>query len=349
MGAYDTYAGKVQCPACGDFIFLLGQTKVFDPDFGGLYGRRFAVGVEQPLSFPPSTILAEPSWDYDWWRVQEPSPPGRLALLVDLDDMRVCPCGRPLVIVLRFAIDDAGPSATLESIDLYDALEDDVGAHVDLADLAGMFASAEELAALTPEQRAGRLREALAEVFEGFEGGGLGPPSPWTDLWGPMRCEHCGVTRTRTLRTMLSHHDYVTSVLGPRWHGGTLEVGTRIETSTSWREVDEDRGYFVRLRHPLPPDTLTICGWRESFGCSCDAGSPVAIARFRVDDTGMVLESVSLRVLRTERDLDDIDFAFSPMCSRGRLAIEGSRRKWVPADRSEAIECVKKRFGLGAS
>lgn len=71
MGAFDTYEGTSRCPRCDDVLYLNGQTKVFDPSFGGLCHRHFTPGRTQALDFPPSQMLETAIWD-DWCRIRPP-------------------------------------------------------------------------------------------------------------------------------------------------------------------------------------------------------------------------------------------------------------------------------------
>jgi hypothetical protein len=66
--------------------------------------------------------------------VRERLEPGRLALLADVDDMFGCSCGQPLAPLLRFRLDDAARTVTLEKIVLLDTIEGDLAAEADLAD-----------------------------------------------------------------------------------------------------------------------------------------------------------------------------------------------------------------------
>lgn len=124
------------------------------------------------------------------------------------------------------------------------------------SDDAGFRRAMTELASAAPEVRAARLRRALGERFDGVERW-FDPTAEdlagWTRLIGPVRCEACGEVRERALSMALTHPYYGEPVLGPGFTGGVLRPGTRVAVATDWRDVDEDRGDFVRLRHPLPP------------------------------------------------------------------------------------------------
>jgi hypothetical protein len=357
VGALDTYAVVGRCPACGDLHHLGGQTKAFDPDFGGLHARQFTPGKPQPLAYPPSEMLREGVWDDEWWRVRARAEPGKLAMLVDFDELLGCTCGRPLAVVLRFELDDAAPSLTLTGAELLDAIADDVAARVDLAnaeqlvpwtgDYAAFRREVRALASAPADVRAARLRDALAHHFEDHERW-LDPDDEellgWTRLVGPVHCEACGATRDRAVTMSLTHPSYETSVLGEGWTGGVLRPGVRVAASMAWRHADEDRGYFVRLRHPLPENTLTLCGGPESWGCGCGAGRASVLVDLAVDEAGFTLDSMRLRALRRPSDLDDIDLAYAPWCSRGRL--RELWPGWRPADRAEALACLRDRWGL---
>ena len=360
MGAFDTYAGAARCPGCGDIHFIGGQTKVFEPDFGAYHARHFVVGAPQPLGYAPSEMLAEPVWDDEWWRVRAVHEAGRLSLLADLDELFACGCGRPLAVVLRLRLDEAAGTAELIAIDLLDALADDVAAAVDLASSEGVVPwpggleafrrAMSELATAAPEVRAARLRRALGERFDGVERW-FDPAAEdiagWTRLIGPVRCEACGEVRERALNLMLTHPYYVEPVLGPGFTGGVLRPGVRVAVATGWRDVDEDRGDFVRLRHPLPPGSLTICGGPMAWSCRCGIGPGSLVARFGVDDGGVVLESLSLRVVRSLDALTDVDLAHAPRCSRAPLTVPRIGR--CPADRAEALACLAQDWRSPAS
>jgi hypothetical protein len=354
VGASDTYQASAPCPCCAAICHLSGQTKVFLPDFGELHGRHFTLGHCQPLSYRPSDMLRAPVWDDEWFRVRPICTPDELTLLVDLDETFACSCGQPMAPILRFALDDAAPSATLLSIDLRDALADDVAANVDLAsaesivarDLATFRHALHDLATSHPDERAARLHQALARRFEGHERWHASPDQFSTHLVGPMRCEACGTTRDRAVPMLLTHPYYEASVLGDGWSGGALRPGMRVASPMGWRAEDEDRGYFVRLRHPLPERTLTLCGGPEPWGCACGAGRAAVLVHLDVDDEGFAVRSLTMRVLRTPADLEDIDLAEAAHCSRGRLREPWHGRHRHPADRAEAIACLYREWGI---
>ncbi len=358
MGAFDTYAGTAHCPRCDDVHYVDGQTKVFDPDFGGLCHRHFTPGRTQALDFPPSQMLEGPVWD-DWCRIRTPSADERIAILVDFDETLLCSCGCPMAVILCFVLSPEEPSATLESIELLDAIDSDVAGAVDLAngedivawhgDYSRFSRDLQALAASSPEARCERLRAALAERFEGHERW-LDPPeadSPSTIVVGPMRCEACGEQRHRRVQLVLGHPSLDHSLLGEGWTGGELRPGTRIHSSMTWRERDEDRAYFVRLRHPLPGRSLTICGGRETWGCPCGVGRANVVLRFSIDDDGATLREIRLRVLRGRKSLRDLDFIHAPGSSR--TPTREPSFGWRPADRAEAIDNLLRRMGLDPS
>ena len=142
----------------------------------------------------------------------------------------------------------------------------------------------------------------------------------------------------------VSHWSYEVSVLGEGWTGGVLRIGTRIPVSGDWRTVDEDRGYFLRLRSTVPEHTLTLCGGPESWGCGCGAGRAWVILRLRVNEREMVVESIRLRTLQRSADLDDVDYVYAPGYSRGRLRAQPTG--WRSRDRAEAIACLLRDWKL---
>ncbi len=357
MGAFDSYAATARCPACHDIHHLGGQTKVFDPDFGELFARRFTPGRPHPLGFAPSQMLRDRVWDDRWWRVREHAVPGRIAILANFDELFACGCGRPLAMLWHFTLDEDTPSATLDSIELLDALDDDVAAAVDLADAHadGVWAGEwtvyhrdlQALAQAPFPERARQLRAMLAARFERHErwlNSDVDEPSVRTSVIGPMRCEACGDVRTRWVDTMLSHRDFDESVLGRGWTGGVLRPGRRITTPMRWRARDEDRGYYLRLRHPLPADTLTVCDGQTRWGCRCGVGRAWVLLRFVADDEGVELESIHIRTMRSRADLDDIDLVEAPRLSRAPR--REPWRGWHPADRAEAIEHLLRSWGI---
>ena len=355
MGAFDTYRGSARCPACGDIHHIYDQTKVFDPDFfDGLFNREFVAGRSHSLGFAPLRTLAAGEWD-DWWRVRDRGEPGRIAMLAHTDCLFGCSCGQPLAMTVHFECSDEPPTAALLSIELLDAFAEDLAARIDLASSDGMIAwtgdhralerERDDLQRADFERRAARVREAILRRFEGHERW-LNPPDEpgWTHLVGPVTCEHCGIVRARTLSMALSHPNYSESVLGEGWDGGVLREGTRIRGAMDWRTVDEDRGYFLRLRSAVSEHTLTLSGRRESWECGCGAGRACVLLRLRVDEDGAVVEALRLRSPKRVADLDDVDYVYSPGLARGRL--RAGPVGWRPRDREEAIAGLVRAWGL---
>jgi hypothetical protein len=190
----------------------------------------------------------------------------------------------------------------------------------------------------------------LERRFEGHERWLDPPPNDepgwWTHLVGPVSCESCGAVRERTLYMAVSHWGYESSVLGEGWVGGVLRIDTRIRGSADWRSVDEDRGYFLRLRSTVPEHTLTLCGGPESWGCACGVGPAWAILRLRVEEREMVVESIALRSLKRSADLDDVDYVYAPGYARGRLREPSTR--WRPRDRAEALALLLRDWKLAS-
>src|SRR3954447_3360270 len=104
MGAFDTYAAITRCPRCEDLHQVSGQTKFFQPDFGGYFHRHFVPGDAQPLDFSSDALASARVWEDDWWRVREPRAPDVLHLLTDFDELIRCDCGAQLAGVLRFRL-----------------------------------------------------------------------------------------------------------------------------------------------------------------------------------------------------------------------------------------------------
>lgn len=346
MGAFDTYEGTAACPRCGDRYWLDGQTKFFDPDFQDLYCRPFAPGVPQPIAFTPEQLAQGRVWEFSWWRVREPVDPAALHVLLDFDELFGCACGARFASVLRFrvapGVDHPGV-ATLTEIALHDAAADFAG-DVDYANGemllwdgdSGRFAQAiHALAAEPPEVRARELHAGVRDWFAPSD-----PPAatsdPMTTLAGPVRCEACGDVRERELWTYLSHGDFPASFFGPTWRGGQLRPGARIDCDLAWLADDVDRNYYVRLRHPVPEDSLTILQAPVNVGCRCGAGRGSPLAVFTRDPGGVTLSELRLRVVRGREDLEDVDFAAGPYQSRERPA--NSLRPPRERTRAQAID-----------
>jgi len=342
MGALDTYEAVARCPHCQDVHWISGQTKFFLPDFSGLCSRHFTPDIGQPLDFPPATLSADRIWDGTWWRVREPDDPTRLSLLADLDELVRCDCGAKSAVVLRFDLAvGAPPSATLMDVALLDPLAADVASVVDFADGENMLWTGDadayvrelvELAYAARGDRAKRLHQTLVRHVTSTPG--LSPP-PWTTVRGPCRCEACGDVRDRSELTFLSHPDFSGSFFGPGWGGGILRPGSSVECDLSWLDRDIDRGYLIRVRHPIAPDGLRVLGRRTSRGCRCGAGRAAFVLQFARNTTGLTLRSLSLRVVQSRADLADVDFAEGPAQSREPPAHSGLHRQ--PLTRDEAV------------
>lgn len=357
MGAFDTYEAPARCPSCGDINYLGGQTKAFEPDFGEHFGRHFEPGAPQVVGYVPSNMIRERIWDGEWWRVRDRAEPRRIRLLADFDELVACLCGRPLAAILNLEYDDDARTLELRSIDALDAIEDDVAAQVDLASGEGVVpwtgdyrAFVAELEALVerPEQvRAQTLRRALHQHFDGYERWSVAnadePLVGWCRLQGEVRCEACGATRERARVLSLLGSEGAEPALGAGFSGGALRVGARLAVSLDWRERDEHRGPFLRLRHPLPADSLTLCGAPERWGCGCGAGRAALIVRFAVDDGGLVLEELTTRSLHTLDDLEGVDLAYASEL------LHPTARPREPVTREEAIRYLSYRWRLAPS
>lgn len=334
MGAFDTYRGDARCPRCGDVHHVDGQTKFFDPDFFSHHGREFRPYVPQPIDFPISG-LRDRVWEDSWWRVRDPGDPERFDLLADFDDLFGCDCGAMFAVVLRFRVTDGPPpTAMLTAIELREHTSPAALA-VDYADggalieggYGGEFrARMAALAAGAADERAERLHEALVQRFTPAV-----PvdddPGPWCTVRGPVRCEACGEVRARDFLTLLCHPDHG-SFFGAGFTGGALVPGMRVAFDEAWLADDRDRGYHVRLRHPVPEDRLTVIGgpwWRS---CRCGVGAPAPVLWFRREPGALVLAEVTLRAVRTAEDLVDVDFAESANWTR-EPAPHAVPRRWV--------------------
>ena len=326
MGAFDTYEAVARCPQCHDMHWLYGQTGFFLPDFSGLCHRHFTPGVAQKLDFSPAALSTQRMWDGTWWRVREPGDPMRLSLLADFDQLFGCDCGARFGVVLRFDVAlGPPPTATLLEITLLDVLTPQVASAVDFAVGDVFWTGAAdtyqrelvEAAYAAPRARADRLHQALVRHF-------TSSPStaayPWTSVRGPTRCEACGDVRERSELILLSHPDFPESFFGPSWSGGVLSPGTHVACDCSWLATDVDRGYLVRLRHPVAPEGFRVLGRRSSRGCRCGAGRAAFVLHFAGDLTGLTLSSLSLRVVRNRVDVADVDFAEVPALSREQPA-----------------------------
>lgn len=339
MGAFDTYAATARCPRCHDVHWLSGQIKFFFPDFGGLCGRHFEPGAPQPIDIDPADLLA-PVWDDEWWKIREDGALDDLRLLAGFDDLYACTCGAPMATVLHFRVD--AKAATLTQIELLHALAEGLPHEIDLAeappdlwqgDTPAFYRALVRLAAQPFEDRAARLRECIAARF----GGPSAPDSTWTTIAAPTRCEVCGDLRERSLWTMVTHPSYPQSLLGPGWTGGVLRPGAQIAGDSGFLAEDVDRGCFLRLRHPVSGDILTILSSPHRWGCRCGAGPASLVVRFAREPGGLRLAEVTLRVVRSRADLADIDFAEAPTLSRDAPP---SGARWRPASREEAIAAM---------
>ncbi len=358
MGAFDTYEAVGRCPTCRAYHYVRGQTKAFDPDFGGFHSRHFSPGKSQPLEFAPSQMLESSVWEGEWWRVRPQTSSRHLALLVDYDELFGCSCGQPLVAILQFEADEEARSITLHGVELHDARLAEYARHVDLAsgervlhwngDHTSFMSSLSALAESRFELRARRLREVVENRFEGHERW-LAPSdkelSGWTVLIGQVQCECCGVSRERRVQLSITHPAYTESILGTGWDGGVLRLGQRLRCNLDWMERDEDRGWFLRVHHPLARDHIRVCGAPESWGCPCGAGRGSVVVQFSVDDHGLLLQSIHLRVMQSLEDLHDIALAYAPWSSRGQLREEWGTR-WQPSNRTEALALLQSRWRL---
>lgn len=327
MGAFDTYEAVGRCPQCHDLHWVRGQTQFFLPDLSGLCNRHFTPGAPQPLEFSPAGLAAERIWDGTWFRVRELREPMQLSLLADLGEFCACDCGLRLAVVLDFDLGlGSPPTATLIDLTLLDALAPRLPSAVDFADGENMFWTGDadaytqeviDLAHATPSDRGHRLHEALVRHCTSMPALTL---PPWTTARGPTRCEDCGDVRERSELILLSHPDFSESFFGPGWGGGTLRPGSHVTSDLSWLASDVDRGYVIRLRHPVTRDELRVLGRRLARSCRCGAGKAAFVLHFARDGTGLTLDSLSLRVVRGRADLADVDFAEGPEFSRQQPA-----------------------------
>jgi len=325
VGAFDSYSAHARCPRCGDIHEVDGQTKFFVPDFFGLFSRWFSLWRPQTLDIDVAELQRARVWDDQWWRVREPGDPSRLDLLVDFDELFGCDCGLMFAVVLRFRV-EAGllPTATLTAIDLRDAASAAAVA-VDFAEVEHMLwtgdraAFAAELAALVGEPahvRAERLQAALRQRFAAAPDEVAAGGTPWWVVHDDMRCEACGAVRRREEMMLLAHPDYRESFFGGPWPGGAVTRGTRFAGDFAWLADDRDRGYYVRLRHPVPEDRLVILGPQRRAGCGCGAGRGAVVLTFTREPGALVLADIAVRVVRTAEDLRDVDFAEAPRYTR---------------------------------
>lgn len=343
VGAFDTYEAAARCSGCGDVHYLGGQTKFFDPDFGGLCHRHFAPGVPQPIEQEPDEFGRADVWEDEWIRLAPPGEPGVLRVLADWDELYQCTCGVPLAIVLRYRLAAGSPraTATLEAIELLDALADPRALAVDfcertenlwVGDRASYDALQARLAAV--RDRLGRVRAGLVERL----GGTFEPSPPWTHVGGPTRCEACGRARERLGFTLLAHPDLPRGFFGEAPLPGLLRPGDAVACALDWLADDVDRGYWMRLRHPVPGDSLRLITRRCSWGCSCGAGPASFVMHFAREAAGVRLAALTLRVVRGRADLEGLDFAEAPMLSRDPAPSPYPR--WLPGSREEAIAAL---------
>lgn len=343
MGAFDTYEATARCPGCGDVHYLYGQTKFFDPDFFGLFDRHFTPGAPQPIAQAPEDFARADVWEDEWIRLAPPGEAGALRLLLDWDDLCQCTCGAPMAIVLVFRLAAGSPhaTATLERAEVFDALADPRALAVDFCERTegvwiGGRADYEALQgrlAAIPDRHA-RVRAALRERL----GGAFEPCEPWRFAGGPARCEACGATRERHGFTLLGHPDYPRGFFGDASLPLLLRPGDAVACSLDWLAEDVDRGYWVRLRHPVPEDSLRLITRRFSWGCPCGAGPASLVLHFAREAAGVRLAALTLRVVRGQADLDGLDFAEAPLQTRDPPP--STRAVWRPGSREEAIAAL---------
>jgi len=96
-------------------------------------------------------------------------------------------------------------------------------------------------------------------------------------------------------------------VLRARFPHGDIALGQRVPFDGDWLADDVDRGYFIRLRHPIPR-LMTILTARQPFVCACGAFRPWTIVRFLRHPGALELESMSMRVIDTPADIADVHF-----------------------------------------
>lgn len=154
---------------------------------------------------------------------------------------------------------------------------------------------------------------------------------------GPCRCAACGDVRVREAQVELFPGYYPYSFFDSGWPNGDIQPGTRIACDLTWLAEDRDRCAFVRLRHPVPEDSLTLLGSRTGRGCPCGTGLGVFVLHFVREPAALTLSALELRVVRSLADLVDIDFAQCLYRTRDLAPGAKPRRTW---SRAEALRWI---------
>ena len=305
MGSYDTVTSEATCPRCGTLHHISQQLRFFEPDYDEQVW--FRDGLPQAKAVSPSSIGGG-----DWMPIRPHVGPYPHCTVVggDLELFR-CGCDLPIATVLHFEVGYG--TVTLAKVELRDALAADLADHVDFADAEWLSAGAssyrtnlEVALAAAPSVRAALLRSWFHDFFDDDA------PRPnfhFTEtvyLEGVVSCDACGRARKMGTRTRFAHGDHP-SFFGPGFAYGHIEIGHRVPFDGGWLADDVDRGYFIRLRHPIPR-LMTILTASQPFVCACGAFRPWTIVRFLRHPGELELESMSMRVLDMPADLADVHF-----------------------------------------
>lgn len=301
MGAYDVVTSEAACPRCGKRHAINQQLGFFDPDYHDQVTFRDGVPQSKDVTTSP-----------DWMPIRPHVGPYWQYAIVggDLGLFR-CECGLPIAPVMHFDVEVG--KITLERVELRDAVAADLADHVDFADAewlsagAGSFSDNLDIAlAAAPSVRAALLRSWF---FDFFNDDAPRPNFHFTEtvyLEGAVSCDACGRSRNLGARTRLAHGDHP-SFFGAGFAYGGIAVGQRVPFDGDWLADDVDRGYLIRLRHPIPR-LMTILTARQPFVCACGAFRPWTIVRFLRHPGELELESMSMRVIDTPADIADVHF-----------------------------------------
>ena len=301
MGAYDTVTSEAACPRCGVRHAIDLQTKFFDPDYDDQVWFRDGLPQPKPGGFSPSRE----------WMPMRPDVATAECNVVSLEDLFRCTCGLPIATVMCF--DVRHQTVTLVKVELRDALAANLVDDIDFADAEPLSAgegsfdvNLEVARTATLSVRVALLRSWFHDFFDDDAPRQSFHFTETVYLRGLVACEPCGHSRPLGTRTRFAHGDHP-SFFGPGFAYGDIALGQRVPFDGDWLADDVDRGYFIRLRHPIPR-VMTILTARQPFVCACGAFRPWTIVRFRRRRGALELESMSMRLIETPADIADVHF-----------------------------------------
>lgn len=340
MFADHVWVATSRCPRCGDIFHLTSDPEIDHNDRRLRRLRRITPGAPLPATFPVKDLATADATD-SLLRVRAPGPVIRT--MTRGPDLKLCECGAFLLVVLQFSL---GTPPTFDAVQLREVLAPDLADDLDLVPQYLLFASkgCVQDPSLgrdsTHAERLARLHAALPHFMELLQPYDLdasladlfGDPDPTASqrprVHGPTRCAVCGDVRVRDAHAGLFPGHYPGTFFGPDRPDHDLQPGTRIACDLTWLTEDRDRCAFVRLRHPVPEDSLTLMGTRTDRGCRCGAGPGVFVLHFAREPAALTLRQIELRVVRSLADLADIDFAECSFRTRDLAPGAKPHRKW---------------------